>query len=183
MNDIIEHWNTTTGWQFGSDKWEFCNPITVKASFCFLMTAEQILIANAVIEADALTGQRFETWAEFVAANSDAAITHLYNSGATTQAIAYALGIKHHQAQDAIARLRPSGVLTKRKRTTEAEARQLLTEAGADFTALAAFAPEVWQPEAARLLDAGIAPSQLARFTAVSASRVHAWAKGREVQS
>jgi len=106
-------------------------------------------------------------------------VADLYNSGKTTAAIAAQLDIPEWQVADTLARLRPAGVLTRRKRTTEAEARQLLTEANADFTALATFAPEVWQPEAARLLDAGCAASWVARFTAVSASRVHAWAKGR----
>jgi hypothetical protein len=110
---------------------------------------------------------------------TDQMIAAHYNAGKTTAAIADALNIPQWQVADALVRLRPSGVLRRRKRTTEAEARQLLTEAGADFTALATFDPDVWQPEAARLLDAGIAPSQIARFTAVSKARVCAWAKGR----
>jgi predicted transcriptional regulator len=110
----------------------------------------------------------------------DEKIIELYNANVTTAQIAAQLDIPQWQVADTLARLRSSGVLTKRKRTTEAEARQLLTEAGADFTALATFAPETWQPEAARLLDAGIAPSQVARFTAVSKARVCAWAKGRQ---
>jgi hypothetical protein len=110
---------------------------------------------------------------------TDQMIAAHYNAGKTTAAIADALDMPQWQVADALARLRPSGVLRRRKRTTEAEARQILTEAGADFTALATFAPEVWQPAAARLLDAGCAASWVARFTAVSASRVHAWAKGR----
>jgi len=106
-------------------------------------------------------------------------IIDLYNANRTTAQIAAALGMKHHEVADTLARLRPSGCLTRRKRTTFDEARAILTEAGADFTALATFDPETWQPEAARLLDAGIAPSQIARFTAVSRARVCAWAKGR----
>ena len=106
-------------------------------------------------------------------------IVELYNTNVTTAQIAAQLDIPEWQVADTLARLRPSGGLTRRKRTSEAEARQLLTEANADFTALATFAPETWQPEAARLLDAGIAPSQLARFTAVSKARVCAWAKRR----
>jgi len=106
-------------------------------------------------------------------------VADLYNAGKTTAQIADALDIPQWQVADTLARLRPAGVLTRRKRTTLEQARQLLTEAGADFTALATFDPEVWQPEAARLLDAGFSASQIARFTAVSASRVHAWAKGR----
>jgi hypothetical protein len=112
----------------------------------------------------------------------DEQITHLYNANVTTAAIAAQLDIPEWQVADTLARLRPSGVLTKRKRTTFAEAREILTEANADFTALATFDPDVWQREAARLLDAGIAPSQLARFTSVSKARVCAWAKGREVR-
>jgi len=111
---------------------------------------------------------------------NDEQITALYNANHTTQAIADALNIPQWQVADTLARLRPSGVLTRRKRTTLAEAREILTKAGADFTALATFDPDVWQQEAARLLDAGCAASWVARFTAVSASRVHAWAKGRE---
>jgi len=111
---------------------------------------------------------------------SDQQITELYNAGHTTAQIAAALDCPTWQVADTLARLRPTGVLTKRKRTTFDEARAILTETGADFTALATFAPEAWQPEAARLLDAGCAASWVARFTAVSASRVHAWAKGRQ---
>jgi hypothetical protein len=106
-------------------------------------------------------------------------IIDLYNANVTTAQIAAQLDIPEWQVADTLARLRPSGVLTKRKRTTLAEARQLLTAAGADFTALASTNPRVWQAEAGWLLDAGIAPSQIARVTAVSKARVCAWAKGR----
>ena len=113
---------------------------------------------------------------------NDEQITELYNANATTAQIAAQLNIPQWQVADALARLRPSGVLTKRKRTSEAEARQLLTEAGADFTALATFAPETWQPEAARLLDAGCAASWVARFMSVSKSRLHKWNQKRKAE-
>jgi len=112
----------------------------------------------------------------------DEQITTLYNANVTTAQIAAQLDIPQWQVAAALARLRPSGALTRRKRTTLEQAREILTAANADFDALATYAPEVWQPEAARLLDAGIAPSQLARFTAVSKARVCAWAAGREVR-
>jgi len=110
----------------------------------------------------------------------DEQITHLYNANHTTQAIADALNIPQWQVADTLARLRASDCLTRRKRTTLTEARQLLTKAGADFTALASTNPRVWQAEAGWLIDAGFSPSQIARFTAVSKARVCAWAKGRK---
>jgi len=120
-----------------------------------------------------------QTREEVAQGMTDQMIAAHYNAGKTTAAIAEAIGKPDWFIADTLARLRPSGGLTRRKRTSEAEARQLLTAANADFAALATFAPETWQPEAARLLDAGIAPSQLARFTAVSKARVCAWAKRR----
>jgi thiamine pyrophosphate-dependent acetolactate synthase large subunit-like protein len=110
---------------------------------------------------------------------SDQQIIDLYNANATTAQIAAALDCPQWQVADTLARLRPSGVLRRRKRTTREQARKLLIAAGADFDALSTSDPTRWQPEAARLLDAGIAPSQLARFTAVSKARVCAWARRR----
>jgi len=107
-------------------------------------------------------------------------VADLYNAGKTNAQIADALNIPQWQVADTLARLRPSGCLTRRKRTTEAEAREILTAAGADFTALASDDWYTWQPEAARLLDAGFSASQIARFTAVSRARVCAWSKGRK---
>jgi predicted transcriptional regulator len=109
-------------------------------------------------------------------------ITELYNANATTQAIADALNLEYHQVQDALARLRKTGVLTLKKRTTEAEAREALTQAGADFDALASDDHRVLQPEAEKLLDAKCRVADIAKFTRVKRQRVYAWAKGREAR-
>jgi len=121
-----------------------------------------------------------ETRDEVAQRTMDKMIAEHYNNGRTTPYIADHIGKPEWFVADTLARLRPSGVLTRRKRTTLAEARQLLTKAGADFTALASTNPRVWQAEAGWLLDAGFSASQIARFTAVSKARVCVWAKGRE---
>jgi hypothetical protein len=106
-------------------------------------------------------------------------IIDLYNANVTTAQIAAQLNIPQWQVACTLARLRSTGVLTAPKRTTREQARELLTEAGADFDALASIDYQVWQPAAAALLDAKCRVADIAKFTRVKRQRVYAWAKGR----
>jgi hypothetical protein len=72
--------------------------------------------------------------------------------------------------------------LTQRKRTTPEQARQILAAAGADFDALASIDYQLWQPAAAKLLDAGCRVADIAKFTRVKRQRVYKWAEGRGVK-
>ena len=108
-------------------------------------------------------------------------IITLYNEGQTNRQIAIALGLPLWKVAAVLEEIRPTAAL-KPKRTTPEMARALLVEAGAteaDFEALATHDADVWQPAAAKLLDAGARVADVAKWTAVSRARVYKWASKR----